>query len=163
MAQQEEPFPPVRRADLGRAEHVPLRIVPEIGQRPENGSEGVSLSRGEDSSHVLQEDVAGSYFAKDSSDIFPEPSLVGRAASLSGIAEWLTGESGRDDIHLAAPRAAIEGLEVVPDRRSIQGLVFHPRHERGRRVGLPLDVTHGSVGVSDCEVDSKFESADSGT
>lgn len=50
-----------------------------------------------------------------------------------------------DDIHEAAPRSAVEGGNVVPDRRAIQGRVFHPCHERGRCVGFPLDVTHSSI------------------
>ena len=39
--QQEPPLPSVGRSHVGRAETVPLRSVPERGQRPENFSEGI--------------------------------------------------------------------------------------------------------------------------
>jgi hypothetical protein len=38
----------------------------------------------------------------------------------------------------------VERGNVIPDRRSIQGLVFHPAHEAGRRFGLSLNITNGS-------------------
>ena len=50
-----------------------------------------------------------------------------------------------DDIHQAAPRSAVEAGNVVPDRRAIQGRVFHPRHESGCGVAFPLDVTNSSI------------------
>jgi len=49
------------------------------------------------------------------------------------------------DVHRATPWAAVEGDNVVPDRRRIQGRVFHPRHEDGRGEGVPLDITHSAV------------------
>jgi hypothetical protein len=49
-----------------------------------------------------------------------------------------------DEIHSSMPRAAVEGLEIVPDRSTIQGLVFHPRHEACRGVSVPLDIAHGA-------------------
>jgi hypothetical protein len=53
----------------------------------------------------------------------------------------LTRVTAREDIHRSTPRAAVKGGNIVPDRRAIQGLVFHPRHEGGRCIGLALDVT----------------------
>jgi hypothetical protein len=121
------------------------------------------LRRGEDSAHVLQEDVAGRHFAKHASDVVPEPPLVADPLALSSRTEGLAGESGRDKIHLSAPRAAIKGCEIVPDRRWIQGLLFHAGHESGRSIGFPLNVTHSSIPFSEGELDSEFESADPGT
>jgi hypothetical protein len=37
------------------------------------------------------------------------------------------GESPRDAIHFSTPRLAIEGANIRPNRRRIQGLVFHAR------------------------------------
>jgi hypothetical protein len=43
----------------------------------------------------------------------------------------------------------------------IQGLVFHPRHESGRCVGVPLEVHHGfASGIGDSE--SEIKPADTG-
>lgn len=149
----------VGRSDLGCAEHAPLRIEPERGKIAENGVESHSKVPW----HVLQDDDAGSHFAKDPGDIGPEVALILGTALPSGVAERLARVARRDEIHDAAPRAAIEGLEVVGNRRRIQGLVFHPRHETGRRIGLPLDVAHGSRGASAGEADAELQASDPGT
>ena len=70
--------------------------------------------------------------------------IVGAPAP-AGDAERLARITRRKEIHRAAPRPAVEAGKVVPDRRLIQGLVLHPRHEDGRSVGVPLDVTHSTV------------------
>jgi hypothetical protein len=162
VGQQEEALPAMGCPDLGRAEHVPFTTEPETGQRPENLSEGISSIGSKEPSHVLQEDVPRSHLANDPGDVWPEPALIPGSSSGSGGTDRLAWETGRDEIHSAAPRSAIEGLEIVPDRSPIQGLVFHPRHEQGRCVGFPLDVTHNSVAVSEGELESKLQPSGSG-
>lgn len=71
-------------------------------------------------------------------------------------------ETCSEDIHEATPRAAVKGDNVVPDRSRIQGLVFHPRHERGRCVAFPLNVTNGSYVVFEQEVEAEFDSCGAG-
>lgn len=61
-------------------------------------------------------------------------------------------------MYSVAPWVAVEGVEVVPDRCLIQGLVFHPCHESGRRVTVPFNVSHGSY-VESGESQSEFEAA----
>ena len=75
----------------------------------------------------------------------PEVPRVLRAPALARDGERLARIARSDDVHRAAPRAAVEGGNIVPDRRRIQGRVFHPRHEDGRGVGVPLDVTHSTI------------------
>ena len=58
------------------------------------------------------------------------------------------GLSTNDNIHRSTPQAAIEGGNVVPDRCAIQGLVFHPRHEGGRSICFPLDVTNSAISTA---------------
>lgn len=48
-------------------------------------------------------------------------------------------------MNATAPRSTVEGSEVTPDRRLIQGLVRHPCHESGRSVAFPLDETNSSI------------------
>ena len=67
VGKDEQPLAEVRRADLGGREHVPFRIVPERGQRPENSSE-VSKQLW----HVLHDDEAGSKYANDANELGPE-------------------------------------------------------------------------------------------
>lgn len=71
-------------------------------------------------------------------------------------------EARSDAIHDATPRLAIEGREIVPDRRAIQGRVVHPRHESSRCVGFPLDVTDNAMLSAGCDSDSELKSANAG-
>jgi hypothetical protein len=114
-------------------------------------------------SDVFQEDPFGFNFANDTLDVRPDPALVFDPELLARGRPGLAGEAGRDDIHAATPRSPVEGGEVVPDRSRIQGLVCHPRHEGGCRVGFPLDVHHAAVVIAEGDVESEFESAGSGT
>lgn len=103
---------------------------------------------------VLEEDDLRLDFADDPRDMGPEVTGIVGTTTTPGDAEWLARVSGSDEIHLSAPSAAVEGREIVPDRRAIQGLVAHPRHESGRRAGVPLDETHGSVvGLGECNAE----------
>lgn len=149
--------------DLGCAETIPFRREPDRGQVFHNLLEGGSAVDAEESGDVLDEEKSRPNCADNSDDFWPEPPLVIGAAAPAGGAGRLAGEAGRDEIHSAAPRSAVEGREIVPDRSPIQGLVFHPRHESGRCVGVPLAVTHGAVGVSEGEVESELQSSRSGT
>lgn len=94
---------------------------------------------------IFAEYPFGLDFTDNSGDLRPEVAGIAGAASVSGVAERLTGISGSDDMNAAAPRSAVEGSKVVPDRRLTQGLVRHPRHESGRGVTFPLDETHSSI------------------
>lgn len=71
--------------------------------------------------------------------------LAAEASTSTGNAEVLAREARRDAIHDAAECPAWEGLEIVPDRSWSQGLAFHPCHESGRCVGVPLNVSHGAI------------------
>ena len=158
VGQDEHPFAEVSGTDSGRTEHVPFRIEPERGQVSEN----VSESGRKEPWDVLQEHAAGPHVANGAGHVRPEPSDIILGESLAGDADGLTRESRNDAIHDATPRAAVEGCEIVPDRRAIHGLVFHPRHENGRGESVPLNETHGSV-IGHGEADSKLKSANPGT
>lgn len=67
-------------------------------------------------------------FANDPRDVRPEMARVFVAELAPRHRERLAWIAAVDDIHHAAPRFAVEVGNVVPDRRAIQGLVFHPRH-----------------------------------
>jgi len=101
---------------------------------------------------VFEEDPAGADFAHDPLDLGPQVTGIVFAAASPGLAEGLAGITGRDEMNAAAPRSAVKGSQIVPDRRRSQGLVFHPGHERGRSVGFPLDVTHSAIaGLGDMQ------------
>ena len=156
MGQDEEPFPSVWGTKVSRAHNAPFRIEPEPGKVSEHSLE----AQGKVPADILQEDEAGSYLAKDPSNVRPKVPLVGLASPLARDGEGLAGVAGRDEIHSAAPRSAIEGREIVPDRSRIQGLVFHPGHEDARREGVPLDETNGPRSAG--QLGSEVEASDPG-
>ena len=110
---------------------------------------------------VLQQQESRSHVEHDALDPRPEPSFVVGALLLSSDGEGLAREARNDEIHASTPRCAVEGFEIVPDRSAIQGLVRHPRHEDGRGIGFPLDVTNGA-GSGDGKMHGQVEPADSG-
>lgn len=150
VGQDEEPLASVRRSDIGRAQHTPLRIEPERGKVGKDVGEPKRNVPGD----VLEEPKRGAGFVEDSCDVRPQVSLVGVAESSSGDAEWLARVAACDEIHRATPRSSVEGSKVRPDRRAIQGLVFHPGHEDGRGESVPLDITHGATPGGQAEVDA---------
>lgn len=146
-------------SDSCGAEKVPFRIEPRVGQAPEN----VSKPGNKQAWDVFQEDDGGSHFANDAHDFWEDPAVVFRSPLRACEREGLAGEPRRDAIHEAAPRAAVEGCKVVPDRSPIQGRVFHPRHEEGRSEGFPLNESHSAVIFSEGEPESELQSSDPGT
>lgn len=113
------------------------------------------------SADVFKETEGGLNFSDDPGDVWPEVAWVFVSEFSSGNGKRLAWVAAMDDIHQAAPRFAIKGGNVVPDRRVIQGLVFHPRHERSRSVGFPLDVTHSSISAGG-EMEAEVESSGPG-
>jgi len=108
--------------------------------------------------HVFKEAEGGANRLNCSLDIRPEMSslIVSRTELFTRCAKRLTRPRGSDEIHLFAPRFAVKGLEIVPDRSVIHGLVFHPRHDNGLTEGFPLNVTYRD-GSSKDSLDSKVE------
>lgn len=147
----------MRSSNLTCTEQTPFRIVPESGQSTEDMSEPVSNK----SRHVLENNPSGPNLPNDSLHIRPQPSLVLDPPLFTRDRERLTRETGSDDIHSATPRSAIEGREIVPNRRALHGRLFHPLHEYRRSKALPLDVAHSPISVHD-KSDAKLESANSG-
>lgn len=135
-----EPFAAVRCANGCRAEQTPFRIEPELGKVMEDLGEPESNKLGD----VFQQDEAGCHVSDDGCDGWPEPAVIVSSTLPAGGTERLAGEAGSDEIHSATPRATVEGGEVIPDRSLIQSRLRHPLHEDGRRVGIPLNVSHGS-------------------
>jgi len=94
---------------------------------------------------ILEEDEGRLALADDAGDMRPEVARVVGTPAFSRDGERLARIARSDDVHRAAPRAAVEAGNVVPDRRAIQGRVFHPRHESGCGVGFPFDMAHSSI------------------
>lgn len=99
--------------------------------------------------------------ADDAGDIGPQVARVFLAEPASRQRERLAGITGSDDMNAAAPRSAVEGFEIVPDRSRSQGRVCHPCHENGRGETVSLDMAHSSIsGFGDVQAD--IQSSDTG-
>ena len=140
-AQDEEPLAPVVRADFRRREQACRKAVAHADQSAGDFGEAEAEMMGD----VLEEDEGWLDLADDAGDMRPEVARVVGAPALARDRERLARIACSDDIHRTTPRAAIEGGNVVPDRRAIQGRVFHPRHESGCGEGFPFDMAHSTI------------------
>ncbi len=150
--EDEEPFPPMGRADFRRRKQSCRKAVAQRDQSAGDFGEAEAEMMGD----VFEKDEGRLNLADDAGDMRPEVARVVRAPSLARHAERLARIARRDDIHRAAPRSAVECGNVVPDSSLIQGRVRHPRHESGRSVGFPLDMAHSSIsgqGEGEAEID----------
>ena len=157
MGHNEEPASNVARTAFERREQSRFDCKAQRLKVPENriGSQGHMAF------DVFEEAPFGIEFSDDSPYMRPEVAGIVFALAAAREAEGLARISGSEDMNLSTPRRAVEGGNVIPDRRLIQGLVFHPCHESGRREGFPLDVTNSSI-VWFCDVEAEFEAADAG-
>lgn len=107
---------------------------------------------------VLEEAPFGPDLADDAPDVRPQVPGIVRPTPTTGEGEGLAWIAARDEMNLSTPRAAVEGGNIVPDRRAIQRLVFHPRHESGRCENLPLDVTDSAISGF-CDMEAEFQAS----
>ena len=139
--EDEQPLAFVGRTDFRRRKEACRKAVAHADQSAGDFGEAEAEMMGD----ILEEDEGRLDLVDDPRDMRPEVARVVRAPSLACNRERLARIARSDDVHCAAPRAAVEAGNVVPDRRAIQGRVFHPRHESGCGVGFPFDMAHSSI------------------
>ena len=146
----------VWRADLRRREEACRKLVAHADQSAGDFGEAEAEMMGD----VLEEDEGRLDLADDAGDMRPEVAWVVGTPALARDGERLARIARSDDVHRAAPRAAVEGGNIVPDNSLIQGRVFHPRHESGCGVGFPFDMAHNTISwAGDCEPEVKASGA----
>ena len=155
--ENEEPLALVRRADFRRREEACRKLVAHADQSCGDFGEAEAEMMGD----ILEEDEGWLDLADDAGDVRPEMARVVRAPALARDGERLARIARSDDVHLAAPRAAVEGSNVVPDNSLIQGRVFHPRHESGCGEGFPFDMAHSTIS-GDGDAEPEIEPARAG-
>ena len=152
--EDEEPLALVGRADFRRREEACRKAVAHADQSAGDFGEAEAEMMGD----ILEEDEGRLDLADDAGDMRPEVARVVGTPALARDRERLARIARSDDVHRAAPRAAVEGSNVVPDNSLIQGRVFHPRHESGCGEGFPFDMAHSTIsGDGNCE--SEVESS----
>ena len=139
--EDEEPLALVGRADFRRREEACRKAVAHADQSAGDFGEAEAEMMGD----ILEEDEGRLDLADDAGDMGPEVARVVRAPAFARDGERLARIARSDDVHRAAPWAAVEAGNVVPDRCWIQGRLFHSGHENGRGVGFPLDMAHSSI------------------
>ena len=154
VAQYEEPLADVASTDFRRARDA--RCNPVAHALKVSGD--VAETEGQMTDDVLEEDVSGCDLADDPANVGPEMARIALSEPSARQGEGLAGISTSDDRYLAAPRAAVEGSQVRPDRCISQGLVRHPRHENRRGEDVSLDIAHSSISGF-CEVQAEIQSS----
>tara|TARA_Y100000310_G_scaffold337057_2_gene423154 strand:+ start:432 stop:932 length:501 start_codon:yes stop_codon:yes gene_type:complete len=140
----EQPLSAVGCSNIGRSYSRPVRIEPEFTQLAEPPPEAIGMSNS--APDVLQERVAGSHSANDTSDLGPQVALVVCSELLPCDGEGRARKTSDDHIDVPGKRAGVQLAQVsAPNRCRIQGLVLHPVHEDGRGEGVALDVGHHSA------------------
>lgn len=139
--EDDQALPFVRRTDFRRRKEACRKAVAHADQSAGDFGEAEAEMMGD----ILEEDEGRLAFANDAGDMGPEVPRVVRAPAFACDGERLARIARSDDVHRAAPWAAVEGSNVVPDRCRIQGRLFHPCHEDGRGVGFPFDMAHSSI------------------
>jgi hypothetical protein len=147
----------MRSARLSRAEHARFCTVAHASKRAAD----IGKSQIDVPLDVFEEDPRRLRLAHDARDVRPEVARIVRAALVAGDRERLARITRSDEVHDSTPRAAVEGCEIVPNRRVAQGRVVHPGHECGRRMGVSLDITH-SAGSRLGDVEAEIEAAVAG-
>lgn len=162
MGQDEKAATPVACACFSRCEDARLCRVAHAAK----AGFDVGVAHGQVPFHVFAEDPFWLDFAGDAGDFGPKVTRVALTSPAAGIAEGLAWIAGREEMNAAAPRATVEGSQVVPDKSFTQGLVRHPCHESGRGVGFPLDVTDSSIlrlGDVQAEIEASISGAEGDT
>ena len=139
--EDEQPLTLVGRTDFRRREEACRKAVAHADQSAGDFGEAEAEMMGD----ILEKDEGRLDLTDDAGDMRPKVARVAGTAALSRNGERLARIARSDDVHRAAPRAAVEGSNVVPDNSLIQGRVFHPRHESGCGEGFPFDMAHSTI------------------
>ena len=139
--EDEQPFALVGRTDFRRCEEACRKAVAHANQSAGDFGEAEAEMMGD----ILEEDEGRLNLADDAGDMGPEVAWILGTEPSARDRERLARIARSDDVHRAAPRAAVEGGNVVPDNSLIQGRVFHPRHESGCGEGFPFDMAHSTI------------------
>lgn len=139
--EDEQPLALVGRTDFRRRKEACRKAVAHADQSAGDFGEAEAEMMGD----IFEKDEGWHALADDPGDMRPEVARILGAEPFACDGERLARIARSNDVHRTAPREAVEGCNVVPDRRAIQGRVFHPRHESGCGEGFPFDMAHSTI------------------
>jgi len=140
--EDEEPLALVGRPDFRRREEACRKAVAHADQSCGDFGEAEAEMMGD----ILEEDEGRLDLTDDAGDMGPEVARILAAEPSARHAEWLARIASSDDIHRAAPRAAVEGSNVVPDWCIVDAAVEHSGDKDGCCERIPFDKANGSAG-----------------
>jgi hypothetical protein len=152
--EDEQPLALVWRTDFRRREEACRKLVAHADQSCGDFGEAEAEMMGD----IFEEDEGRLDLGDDAGDMRPEVTRVVRAPAFARDRERLARIARSDDVHRAAPRAAVEGANVVPDWRVVDASVEHSGDKDGGREGVALDEADGS-GAWQGDPEAKIESA----
>jgi hypothetical protein len=158
VGQDEEPFTEVRCADFLRREYSRRSSVAHLFQSWEDGPVDVPVNRLVcHARYVLEEAPFGADLSDEPEGVGPEVPVVVLAPALASGREGLTGNPANDASHASTEASGVESAKVGPNRRAIQGAVFHARRQDCGRRELSLhvqDAARAWQSASDGEVEA---------
>ena len=153
----EPPCAPVAGAHVGRRKSDPFRVPPAVGQFSHDAGSGAFFESAfgfvhsggggsSDGCDVLQNEASRLASVGNVEDVEEQArALAIKPSTPPGNADVLAREARNEEIHASAPRCAVEGKQVRPDRRRIKGSRFHKPGKLRGCSGFPLHVANGSV------------------
>src|SRR5262245_40733336 len=106
---------------------------------------------------ILEKAPLGLHLSDEVGDVGPEVPVIVHAATATREAERLARVAANEEIHQAAERFAVEGEQITPDRRVIQGLVLNARDQCCGSVGFSFNVANRASSW-DCQLEREVES-----
>lgn len=147
----EEPLPPVRRADVSRGDDAALHTIPEPVEVGDNSVQPAS----NEGPHVLDDDRAGAQFADDAGEFSPESGPgAGETLPFARLRDVLTREPSTNHLHRFEVRGADAPHVIVPRRVG----PVHREHAAAPRIDLHLP-PHGP---EPSQLEAKLQAADAG-
>jgi hypothetical protein len=95
VGKNEQPFPSVRRANIGRSKSSPFTRPPDFGKV----SEDIGKTQSSVTADVLQDRVSWSYCANGVKDVWPKVSDIVFAFPVSCVAKWLAWITASDNVN----------------------------------------------------------------
>jgi len=136
-----EPVALMRGANVGSSQHCPPTVIPDRGQITEHSVESSS----KDCWAVLHVCESRSNLANDPRHVGPEPAaLAVDAPPFAGRADVLAREAARNHVNNSAPRFAVKGANVIPNREGREKAVILSGGKYACGVGLQLDGADGA-------------------
>ena len=152
-----EPFPPVRRSNVGRSQHTPFRIVPRFGQVSKYASE-VSVRPGKQPWDVLQQHPSRSYHANAVPRGWPHVARVVCACPSASNGKWLAREAGGKHVSHAAISSGVpvteECADIAEDGGGVEVPVSDALGEDTLAVVVEFDVADASEPEPLCRAES---------